>query len=1114
MLVFARGHLLWSACLLIGAIASVATAHLLQQEFETSRYQARIIADEASHHFFWLHEGPGSRRPAAPDGPFDRQRGYTEIPHWTERLVGRDYEVTWQTGVSSRSVQATQAGLYPIYDPAPQAGLTIVTDDGAIVHDHRTPTEVFEDFDELPALLVDTLLFIENRELLQPGYDYRNPAVEWRRFASATAALAGREMGVVDDHFGGSTLATQIEKFRHSSRGITDDEAEKARQMLSASLRAYQDGPRTGERRRSIVLDYVNAVPLAASPGYGEVQGVADGLRVWFGADPQAVVHSLEILAMPSLHSGKGPSAISPDYLHHATHYRMVLSLFLAQRRPTLYLLERPDLLHRLTDNFARILANEGQISPALRDAVLLAEPQVLPMAPAHIRPDFARRKAVDAVRGSLREALDVPTLYELDRHDLTVQSTIDGRAQDRIDEKIQRITDPEFLEENGLFGHRLLRDGDPIEELTASFTLFERTPQGNALRVLADNHDQPLNINEHIKLDLGSTAKLRTLVTYLELIAELHEAMANMPKEELEEISQTAPDGLRRWTAARLATDPDLSIEELLNAAMEREYSADPNTAFFTGGGMHRFSNFEGRRNHTQSVQEAFRHSVNLVFIHMMQDIADHFIWLDPERVEAVLGSEDTDERRYLLSRFAEREGITFQSDFLDRYIELAPEEIAAAVVDDRSLSDESLAMIAMSFSDQTQNGLREFVTRHGEAEPDDARLKRWWRDYSPEALSWQDRGYLTRIHPLELWTAAWLREHPQATRAEAIVASREVRQHVYQWLFRTRHRGRQDQRIRTLLEVEAFDQIHSAWTRLGYPFGGLTPSLATSIGSSADRPTALAELVGILAAGGLRFPNYRVSALIAGPDTPYETRFERRNADPERVLPEAVAATAHRALIDVVENGTGRRLAGVTHDSDGHPRRIGGKTGTGDHDHKIFDGLRLVESRPVHRTATFVFVIDERFFGTLTVFVSGEQAGEFRFTSALPTTLLGVIYPALEEMMERTKPGDSIVRVTDPGGTLAVAARGGTSDQIRRAAATSRPSDDITPPPFDWARLGELEQRPDNSLLPDSPEVYQPRLDWMELFQPPADEPSAPDQDLSADAQSDRADTFIHPS
>ena len=61
---------------------------------------------------------------------------------------------------------------------------------------------------------------------------------------------------------------------------------------------------------------------------------------------------------------------------------------------------------------------------------------------------------------------------------------------------------------------------------------------------------------------------------------------------------------------------------------------------------------------------------------------------------------------------------------------------------------------------------------------------------------------------------------------------ASAAARQESYAWLFRTRHKGAQDRRIRILLEEEAFVRIHEAWRRLGYPIDSLVPSYATAIG------------------------------------------------------------------------------------------------------------------------------------------------------------------------------------------------------------------------------------------------------------------------------------------
>ena len=50
------------------------------------------------------------------------------------------------------------------------------------------------------------------------------------------------------------------------------------------------------------------------------------------------------------------------------------------------------------------------------------------------------------------------------------------------------------------------------------------------------------------------------------------------------------------------------------------------------------------------------------------------------------------------------------------------------------------------------------------------------------------------------------------------------------------------------------------------------------------------------------------------------------------------------------------------------------------------------------VNRTATFVFYLGDRYFGTLTALVPGEQAGQFVFTSSLTTQILKNLLPQLQ--------------------------------------------------------------------------------------------------------------------
>jgi len=283
----------------------------------------------------------------------------------------------------------------------------------------------------------------------------------------------------------------------------------------------------------------------------------------------------------------------------------------------------------------------------------------------------------------------------------------------------------------------------------------------------------------------------------------------------------------------------------------------------------------------------------------------------------------------------------------------------------------------------------------------------------YTPATFSLVDRGFLARVHPLELWTVAYLRQHPDADLAEVLKASAGERQDVYGWLFKTRHRHAQDSRIRSLLELQAFLEIHRGWQRLGYPFASLTPSLATAIGSSGDRPAALARLMGIIVNGGVSNPTVLVDRLDLAADTPYETRLVRTPASGERVLAPEIAAIVRRALVDVVEQGTARSLRTALQ-QDAESRHVaGGKTGTGDHRYETFGpGGRLIESRVVERVATFVFQIDDRFFGTMTAYVAGPKAAQYEFTSALPVRLLSILMPALSPLIDAAPAASTAAR------------------------------------------------------------------------------------------------------
>ena len=209
-------------------------------------------------------------------------------------------------------------------------------------------------------------------------------------------------------------------------------------------------------------------------------------------------------------------------------------------------------------------------------------------------------------------------------------------------------------------------------------------------------------------------------------------------------------------------------------------------------------------------------------------------------------------------------------------------------------------------------------------------------------------------------------------------------------------RNRRAQDLRLRIRMEKDAFTRMTPYWQRLGFPFKTMVPTYATAIGTSSDRPVALAELVGILVNDGMRRPSVSLTDVHFAAGTPYETFSNhyrnRANKCLRRKSPEPCA----KRWLTVVEQGTARRLNGVFKMSDGQVITVGGKTGSGDNRFETFSRSgAVITSRATNRTATFVFYIGERYFGVITAYVQGREADNYDFTSSLPVTLLKLLAP-----------------------------------------------------------------------------------------------------------------------
>jgi len=155
----------------------------------------------------------------------------------------------------------------------------------------------------------------------------------------------------------------------------------------------------------------------------------------------------------------------------------------------------------------------------------------------------------------------------------------------------------------------------------------------------------------------------------------------------------------------------------------------------------------------------------------------------------------------------------------------------------------------------------------------------------------------------------------------------------------------------------------------------------------------------MGIILNDGVRLPTVLVDGLDFGVGTPYETHLGRAEVPATQVLAPEVATVVRGMLTQVVELGTARGLRPALAPPGGTPHVAGGKTGTGDHRYFVYSKSgAVVESRVVSRAATFVFMLDNRYFGTVTAYVPGPEAARFHFTSALPVRVTGLLMPALD--------------------------------------------------------------------------------------------------------------------
>ena len=216
---------------MIAFVLLIAVAWLWAETYY-SELQARLFSAVAERLSFRVEPGTSKRLWLPHSGPYDIRLGYSQMKETLPRLVSSGYAIDAQSRQSDLFRALANLGLYPIYREKAQAGLTLLDRRARPLYVSEHPERQYVEFNSIPPLLVATLLYVENRDLLDDTRAAYNPALEWDRLTLALFTQAARAFDPGISRIGGSTLATQLEKFRHSPGGRTRDATDKLRQVL------------------------------------------------------------------------------------------------------------------------------------------------------------------------------------------------------------------------------------------------------------------------------------------------------------------------------------------------------------------------------------------------------------------------------------------------------------------------------------------------------------------------------------------------------------------------------------------------------------------------------------------------------------------------------------------------------------------------------------------------------------------------------------------------------------------------------------------------------------------------------------------------------------------
>ncbi len=618
----------------------------------SSRIQSKIFSSMYKGDSF----SQKTTTPPPAKGNTDVERGYSEVERIRRQATESGDKVSDQVPWIDRKVGPYR--LAPIFDRKQQAGIVIKDVNGAVMYQSASPRKVYGRFTDVPEVVINSFCAVEDKNICDPDKaPTYNAAINWWRASQAALMGMGKSLHLSSKVEGGSTLPIQITKNDSWERGITRGFTDKAEQMLTASVEMYALGPDTTEQRKNKILEYINTASFAGHPRFGEIKGVRDAMAILFG----------DVTYDEKLKQMKDDDAT-------ALAFRRFFSLVMSVKMPDENLRTESGFknLQDRVDRYLGVLVSEDVISESFAKKVgkVKLSYENLGKSPAFSQ-SADRDKFIDSLRLSVMNKLNLnPTdgMYKLDRWDIRIDGTLDAAVNAAVTNKLKSFNDPDTAKANGLVGYQLLRP-ESVPKVIWALTINEIMPDGRVVtRVSTDTFKGALDLTKNGRQNYGSTGKMRMAVTFLEVIAELHDKLSNKTEEDLNNIKVNPRDKLTQWAITYLK-DPlsDHTLMGMQRAAISSiEYSGRPQ-GFFTGGGMNYPGNFDPKENsQNYTVEDALWQSVNLSWYRISDDIEEYMKWgrlgIDP----GILDNEDPteaqkEERRKYLEAFANYEGTTF---------------------------------------------------------------------------------------------------------------------------------------------------------------------------------------------------------------------------------------------------------------------------------------------------------------------------------------------------------------------------------------------------------------------------------------------------------------------